>query len=255
MLQGHQTHNDLDCGDFVLDALGTRWAGELGSADYNSPNYFLSDAQDADRWNYYRKMTEGQNTLVINKANQNVLAKPTIKHGSSGTAQGSSTVLDITDSSAAYFTADLTSAYFNVTSVKRGIRTINNRKQVLLQDEITSSGSIQWRMHTNATVTVGSDGTSASLALDGQTLQMTILSPSSGATISTSDAVRYSSDPTPLEADQPNTGVTVIIISIDAGGPYSLQVLFNPQWSGMSSGDFVTPGSVALDDWSVTSHP
>ncbi|KAG6870752.1 hypothetical protein C0993_004183, partial [Termitomyces sp. T159_Od127] len=30
-LQGHQTHNDLDDGDFVLDALGTRWAGELGS--------------------------------------------------------------------------------------------------------------------------------------------------------------------------------------------------------------------------------
>jgi hypothetical protein len=34
--QGHQTHNDLDIGDFVLDALGTRWAGELGSGDYNS---------------------------------------------------------------------------------------------------------------------------------------------------------------------------------------------------------------------------
>jgi hypothetical protein len=41
--QGHQTHNDLDVGDFVLDALGTRWAGELGSANYLSPNYFLSD--------------------------------------------------------------------------------------------------------------------------------------------------------------------------------------------------------------------
>jgi hypothetical protein len=26
---GHQTHNDLDAGDFVLEALGQRWAGEL----------------------------------------------------------------------------------------------------------------------------------------------------------------------------------------------------------------------------------
>lgn len=33
---GHQTHNDLDGGDFVLDAMGQRWAGELGSGDYNS---------------------------------------------------------------------------------------------------------------------------------------------------------------------------------------------------------------------------
>lgn len=58
--QGHQTHNDLDCGDFVIDALGTRWAGELGSGDYRSTGYFNSDAQDATRWLYYRKRTEGE---------------------------------------------------------------------------------------------------------------------------------------------------------------------------------------------------
>ena len=34
---GHQTHNDLDGGDFVLDFMGQRFAGELGSADYNAP--------------------------------------------------------------------------------------------------------------------------------------------------------------------------------------------------------------------------
>jgi hypothetical protein len=34
---GHQTHNDLDGGDFVLDAMGQRFAGELGSGDYNAP--------------------------------------------------------------------------------------------------------------------------------------------------------------------------------------------------------------------------
>jgi hypothetical protein len=114
MLQGHQTHNDLDAGDFVLDALGTRWAGELGSSDYLSPNYFLSDAQDADRWKYYRKMTEGQNTILVSQANQNVLATPTVINGTSGTTQGSSTVVNIPNDSTAFFTADLTSAYFNV---------------------------------------------------------------------------------------------------------------------------------------------
>lgn len=44
-LQGHQTHNDLDVGDFVLDALGTRWAGELGDGDYLSPDYFSNDSR------------------------------------------------------------------------------------------------------------------------------------------------------------------------------------------------------------------
>lgn len=112
--QGHQTHNDLDCGDFVLDALGTRWAGELGNGDYRSTGYFSSDAQDSQRWLYYRKRTEGQNTIVVSRQNQLVSAAPTIKHDSSGTTQGSSTVVNIPNDSTAYWTSDLTSAYGNV---------------------------------------------------------------------------------------------------------------------------------------------
>ena len=109
--QGHQTHNDLDCGDFVIDALGTRWAGELGSGDYLSEGYFSSDAQDSVRWLYYRKRTEGQNTILVNGANQNVGALPAVRFQTSGTAQSSSTVIDIPDDSAVYWVADLTSAY------------------------------------------------------------------------------------------------------------------------------------------------
>lgn len=113
-LQGHQTHNDLDCGDFVVDAMGVRWVGELGSGDYLSTGYFSSDAQDSQRWLYYRKRTEGQNTILVDAANQNVLAAPTVNYDSSGTVQGSSTVMDVPSDSTAYFIADLTSAYFNV---------------------------------------------------------------------------------------------------------------------------------------------
>ena len=113
-LQGHQTHNDLDCGDFVVDALGTRWFGELGDGDYVAEGYFSSDAQDSDRWLYYRKRTEGQNTILVGGDNQNVLAAPTVNFDSAGTVQGSSTVFDVPSDSTAYFTANLASAYFNV---------------------------------------------------------------------------------------------------------------------------------------------
>jgi hypothetical protein len=114
-LTGHQTHNDLDVGDFVLDALGTRWAGEFGSGDYLSPGYFSSDAQDSQRWMYYRKMTEGQNTILINKANQLVSAQPKILNsGSSNTTQpGGSTTFDLPSDSTAFWVADMTSAYSN----------------------------------------------------------------------------------------------------------------------------------------------
>lgn len=108
-------------------------------------------------------------------------------------------------------------------------------------------------MHTNATVTTS--GTSCTLTLEGKTLDMSILNAPSGVTFSTAQPVRYANDPA-LPAggeDSPNPGVTVVVINIPAG-TNSIQVLFNPQWDGMSSSDFVTPPSVSIDDWSLTSH-
>lgn len=250
---GHQTHNDLDVGDFVIDALGTRWAGELGSGDYRSFQYFQSELQDAERWKYYRTATMGQNTLLIGNANQNVESQPTVKHDSSKTAQGSSTVFTVPDGSTAFWTTDMTSAYFNADSVKRGGRMLNNRRQILIQDEVTASQDIHWRMHTNATVTL--DGTTANLELDGEKMQVTILNPPQGAAFDLVAADRQGWQPLPNmdPPDQENPGVQVLRIQLPAG-THNLQVLFNPQWPGMKASDFVTPPSVPLDDWSLTSH-
>ena len=131
---------------------------------------------------------------------------------------------------------------------------INGRKQMLLQDDINAKGSIMWRMHTNATVSVS--GTSATLTIGDKSLQMSILNPPDGVSMTTGPAQRFDNDPAlpPGQVDQPNPGVTVVMINLPAG-TYSLQVLFNPQWDGMSSSDFQTPSAVAIDDWSLTSHP
>lgn len=251
-LQGHQTHNDLDCGDFVVDALGVRWFGELGSGDYNSINYFSNDTQGSGRWLYYRKMTEGQNTILVNQQNQNVAAAPTITYDTSGTVQGSSTVMNVPGNSSAYFIADLSSAYFNVTSFSRGVHLINGRKQVLIQDEINASASVMWRAHTNATVSISSDGFTATLTIGSATTTVQLLNPPSGAAFTTMSAVRFPSDPAPPQPDQPNDGVTVLVISLPAGS-YTLEVLINPQWPGMSSSSYTTPGTVPLSQWSLTS--
>ncbi|KIJ46453.1 hypothetical protein M422DRAFT_46181 [Sphaerobolus stellatus SS14] len=250
---GHQTHGDLDQGDFVLDAMGQRWAGELGSGDYLSPGYFSSEEQDSQRWLYYRKRTEGQNTLLIGELNQNVACDPTTNFATTGEKQsGGTTVYSVPGSSTALFTADMTSAYNETTSVKRGIRLINGRKQVLLQDDINTSAAVQWRMHTNATVTL--NGNSATLKLGGKEMTVQILSPAN-AVFSVQDAVRLPNDPAlPSGAsDQDNPGVTVLTIALDAG-ENSIQVLFNPQWPGMSASSFKTPPSVGLDSWTLTSH-
>ena len=58
-------HSHLDLGTFVLDAMGRRWAINMGADNYNLPGYF-----GKQRWDYYRLRTEGQNTLTIDGRNQ-----------------------------------------------------------------------------------------------------------------------------------------------------------------------------------------
>ncbi|KAJ7890562.1 hypothetical protein B0H14DRAFT_3105325 [Mycena olivaceomarginata] len=216
-LQGHQTHNDLD-------------------VDYLSPYYFSNDTQGSARWMYYRKMTEGQNTLLVNSANQDVTAKPTMQYGTSNTTQGSSTVFTPDSDSTAYFVTDMTSAYFDATSVKRGIRLLNGRKTGASPGRDYRQRKFMWRMHTNATVKTS--GTSATLTIGDKTMDVSILNAPDGATFTTSAATRLNTDVTPPAPDQENPGVTVLIISLPAG-TYNLQVLFSPQWNDGTSA--VTP--------------
>lgn len=255
LLQGHQTHGDLDLGDFVFDAMGQRWAGELGSDQYLGKDYFASEDNDAVRWNYYRKRTEGQNTILIGHANQIATASaPTTKWESSGTAQGPAPYVSLDAGDTAYFTMDMSSAYPSGSSVKRGIRFLNGRKQMLLQDEVTGPAGqdIMWRMHTNATK-IDLAGATATLTLGDKTCKVEILNANpSGLQFSTMEATNLPSD-TNVPTDQmSNEGVTVLVIDNTAGGTMNVDVLFTPQWPGETN--YVTPSHVALDSWSLTSH-
>ncbi|KAK7053258.1 hypothetical protein VNI00_003884 [Paramarasmius palmivorus] len=251
---GHQNHNDLDAGDFVIDAMGTRWAGELGSGDYLAPGYFVGDKQDDQRWMYYRTMTEGQNTLLINKKNQLVTGQPKIiKHESGGAKQSAGTTVYTPPSGqagAAYWIADLTSAYdsADASSIHRGVRVLNGRKQVLIRDEVTTTTGFQWRMHTNATISI--DGNAATLSLDGKEMKVVLLSPS-GVTWTQSEAKRMSSDVTPPAPDQENPGVSVLIAELPQGSQI-VEVVFNPSWGDGT--ELKNPPSVQLSSWGLGTH-
>src|SRR6266478_8357020 len=97
-------------------------------------------------------------------------------------------------------------------SIKRGVRLLNGRRQVLIQDEINAQAEVMWRMHTNATITPG--GQSAELKIDDKVMQVSLLNAPSGASFASGRAVRLSTDPTPPEADQPNDGVSVLSITL-----------------------------------------
>jgi hypothetical protein len=100
----HASHGHLDLGSFVMDALGQRWANDLGGDSYGLPGYF-----GRQRWTYYRMRTEGHNTLTIDAQNEDLDANALL------TATGIA-------GNTMYAVADLGSAYKGkLTSWHRGV--------------------------------------------------------------------------------------------------------------------------------------
>ncbi|PAW76033.1 MAG: hypothetical protein B9S32_16635 [Verrucomicrobia bacterium Tous-C9LFEB] len=157
-------HSHLDCGSFVLDAFGQRWILDVGSDDYNLPDYF-----GKRRWEYYRLRAEGHNTLVLNpdaQPDQDPKAKTVITKFSS-------------DSKFPFGIADLSPAYARgAKSVRRGVALIESRA-VLVQDEVEAepAADLWWFAHTPAAVEVAKDGKSATLKIGKETLLVRVLAP------------------------------------------------------------------------------
>lgn len=153
-------HSHLDLGTFVMDALGERWAVDLGGDEYNMPAYF-----GVKRWTYYRLRTEGHNTLTFD-GGENQDPKATariIAFGGAGERR--------------FAIADLSAAYRGqATKVTRGIA-LTGRRQVLVEDEVEAAGPVDpaWAMHTNAAIRI--DGRSATLRQGKAELRATLLSP------------------------------------------------------------------------------
>lgn len=283
---GHQAHGDLDAGTFVIDALGTRWAGEFGNGNYLSSAYFTSEIQSATRWQYYRKGTQGQNTLVLNKANQQASCQPVNTMETTNVTQTNSLTFAPATTDAAYFKTDMSDAYGfgqGSATVVRGIRMLNGRRQVLLQDEIAGNGQItdiNWRVHTNATVTLSGDRKTATLTITQvkdpnawgdtskplsaslsktRTMMVKLLSPSTAtfATTKPDNTRLYGTDPNTAsgeQGDQPNPDVTLLYIELAGGSQQTIQVLWQPQWDTLTAADQATPANVPLAQWSLTSH-
>jgi len=157
-------HSHLDLGSFVFDALGARWAIDLGADDYNLPGYF-----GRERWNYYRLRAEGQNTLVLNPA-----ASP-----DQDPAASTRIIRFLSKPERAFAVADLTPAYKkSADKVWRGIALLD-RDKLVVQDEIQAQKptDLWWFMHTPASIEIEKDGHAAILQQAGARLRASILSP------------------------------------------------------------------------------
>lgn len=214
------SHCDLDLGTFVLDALGERWACELGKEYYEAPGMW-EFGEDGGRWKYYKKNPEGQNTLIINpgdKPLQNVYASAEFEK------------YELSDA-ASYSVIDLSEAYKDYASeVKRGIGIINNRSSVIIQDEIktTKPSEIYSAFHTEADVEILADKKSAVLSIGDKRLMVELISDAGEFIVMDPVPLKTSALPPDGGVNQTITGIKKLAVHMtDAVNP-TISILFTP---------------------------
>ena len=165
----YTNHGDLDIGTFVFDAMGERWAEELGPGAYDAPNYFLN-LPAGGRWKNYCKRAEGQNTLVINPKmtveDQYALARPSFSSFEE-TADGGKCSLKMTD---AYRMNGALSAV-------RDFELYDNSSSLKVTDKVICSvpSEIYWFMHTKADIEISEGGKTAILTIGYKQLKASSL--------------------------------------------------------------------------------
>ncbi|MDF7799256.1 heparinase II/III family protein [Pontiellaceae bacterium B1224] len=204
-------HGHLDLGGFELDALGVRWARDLGADSYSLKGYW-EYKQGGRRWNYYRLNSFSHNVPLLGGKNQhaNAVAKMTRFES---------------DDDFSFAEIDLTEAYPDFASkVSRGVAMVENRRAVLIQDEfvITKSCDVLWGMTTDAEIQIQKKGV-AVLELDGKKMIARILSPA-GATFSVESAEQE-------PPEKPNEGVSRLEVHLPKmKGSATIAILLSPQW-------------------------
>ena len=191
-------HGQLDLDSFVFDALGERWAMDLGKDSYNLPGYF-----SAQRSSYYRVSTAGQNTLNFGE-NQAKNASTAFKTG-----------LNIPQP---WASIDLTRAYTGARSIIRGFTFVNRTDLVVTDQVINSSKTWRWQMITPAAITL--NGNQALLELNGKQLVAEILAPANAQ-------FSIASTKPALAIENQNLGTQMLTVNMPTGSA-QLQVRLSP---------------------------
>lgn len=202
-------HAHLDLGNFELDALGVRWARDLGSDDYNLPDYFGSL-----RYTYYRLNSSSHNVPMLSGKSQREDATSKFLKHKEGVPEPFSVI-------------DFTEAYKDyASSAQRGLKVVGGRKAILVQDEfvLTKPGEIAWGMTTDATIQI-INPKQAELTLNGQKLDAKILSPANA--VFTPESAKQA------KPQNENIGVSRLMAkTTEPIGNVTFCILLAPQWPG-----------------------
>lgn len=235
---GGRVLSHFDKGSFVFEALGERWAIDLGQDDYNIDGGYTG-LLGAD---IYRKRAEGHNTLVINPdedAGQIFNADAYI----TDTAYGKNE---------AYTVYDLTNVYADdASSVKRGFFLGDMRSTLTIQDEISlksDGSSVNWFMHTNADIEIANDGKSALLTQNGKKLRVDFVT-----NLSNWNVTKMAAEPLEVvrEGQAANDGVSKIRFAGSGSGDVYITAKLSPV---IEDKEYPAASYLSIDEWSVDEY-
>lgn len=232
-----RTHQEMD-GTFVLDMNGIRWAVDLGS---EQGAYTGSLA----RIKYYRFRAEGHNTVLI---------QPSLDHNHNPFATGKLEKTEANDYSS-YAIYDLTDKlrYKGCTSWRRGYKVDKETGNAMVQDELKASKYVEyyWNMHTEADITLSSDGRSAVLSDDINNIQIlvTLHSDDKSLKFEKSEAVPLETSPQRTDsAESDNSSFRKLVVHKENVKQVNMAVEFTTLYGEIPA--YIT-GFKNLDNWKL----
>jgi len=208
------THDHNDGGSFSLQAMGEEFIFDLGSDDYNLPNY---------RRTAYRCRAEGHNGWLINPGKG--------QYGIWDMQYGGKCSIDCYQSSeeGAFAQAEITDLYReDLQYGRRGVKLDNHRHTIIVQDELIlkQPSELYWFAHTRAEISLSEDGKKAYLNRNGKEMLAEILN-ADEATFSVLPAKPLKTSPE-CPGQSENEGVSKLTIHLEDVTELRLMVVFNP---------------------------
>jgi hypothetical protein len=204
----HIGHGHLDAGNFELDALGVRWARDLGADNYGLHGYWAGQ-EGGRHWTYFRLSSTSHNLVTLDSQDYELGA-----HGKLPNLRSQQL--------SASMVFELDGAWPDrAERLRRGIAMVAARTAVLVQDEVelSRSAEIAWGMTTDAEIELVTERW-ARLSLGGRRLNAQILS---------SEARFAVESPEREPPESRNSGVRRLVARVTAApGPLRIAILLAP---------------------------
>lgn len=231
--EANVSHSHIDGGSFVLDMMGTRFAGDVGAEGYGKDGYFGDR-----RFEYYRARAEGHNVIVINPDE------------SAGQSTDCHIAFDKTDFTGTnpFAILNMINAYepYGAQSAKRGYMLCDNRNTAVIRDEIVfdnqNENTVYWFMQTQADVSVS--GNTVTLTKDGKSVILELISDGSNIEVSYGAAEPLPESNSTVE-NAANPTYKRVYLKTTAAGSVKITAKFSP-----ANGDYSDITAVAdLAQW------